>query len=376
LLGLYFFQKIAQHVGATKNIAILMTICLGVGTIYWKYTVTDFSEITQTCIILTILHKLLKNENKMWAMISFLYSILILIKLTYFIFFPLLVIYFGFSNFDKPSIKIRNNFIQSCYFILPTCLMLTISNYLKFQNIFESGYGRIISFSVNHFIRDWTDYIHSYDSGVLTFNPILILAFYSLFLQVYKRNKPIIAIAMIAIIWYLVMCLWVSIKGGYCWGNRLLVPIVPLLFIPCAYLNLEKLRERFTFFTLLIISIFIQFSGVFTKVNEVNEIKLRLSELSGIMTDNQLLIGLKLFFLKLFTNNSQYNSCDFGSNSSTLFDLKDFESFNGFNIWILHLIKYFNYKIDLNLLGNIIIISIFILVIKLLHGTAILPTKR
>ena len=215
----------------------------------------------------------------MWTNISFLYSILILIKLTYFIFFPLLVIYFLYSNKNIPIDKIKKRFLQSCYFTGPTCLIIALSNYLKFQNIFESGYGRIINFSINNLIRDWADYIHSYDKGVVTFNPILILASYSIILQICKRNKTIIAVAIIALIWYFTMCFWVSIKGGYCWGNRLLVPIVPLLLLPMVFLKIDKVYMKILLFLTLIGSTIIQFVASFTKVHEIIEIKLNIQHL-------------------------------------------------------------------------------------------------
>ena len=46
ILGLYFFQKITLLLGASSIKAMFLTSMLGLGTCYWKYTVTDFSEIS------------------------------------------------------------------------------------------------------------------------------------------------------------------------------------------------------------------------------------------------------------------------------------------------------------------------------------------
>ena len=45
ILGLLNFRHILNALGQKKIISDFLTICLAVGTIYWKYTVTDFSEI-------------------------------------------------------------------------------------------------------------------------------------------------------------------------------------------------------------------------------------------------------------------------------------------------------------------------------------------
>ena len=92
VLGLYFFQNITIQLGASKAKSIFMTICLGIGTCYWKYTVTDFSEISQSCILLGMIYTILKRDRRMWYKLSFCYSFLIILKLTYLVILPLLLI--------------------------------------------------------------------------------------------------------------------------------------------------------------------------------------------------------------------------------------------------------------------------------------------
>ena len=91
------------------------------------------------------------------------------------------------------------------------------------------------------------------------------------------------------------MCFWVSIKGGYCWGNRLLVPIVPLLLLPMVFLKIDKVYMKILLFLTLIGSTIIQFAGSFTKVHEIIEIKLNIQQLSEQNQISQLWLGIKLF---------------------------------------------------------------------------------
>ena len=60
ILGLYFFKRILRELGSTEENAILIISILAIGTSYWKYTVTDFSEITQACCILAIVFNIIR----------------------------------------------------------------------------------------------------------------------------------------------------------------------------------------------------------------------------------------------------------------------------------------------------------------------------
>ena len=66
ILGLYYFKRILTSLGSKENKAILITIILGLGTSFWKYTVTDFSEITQACCLLAIVFHIINKREKQW----------------------------------------------------------------------------------------------------------------------------------------------------------------------------------------------------------------------------------------------------------------------------------------------------------------------
>ena len=66
LLGLYFFKSIYIRLGISKSIATSCTIILFCCTGFWKYSVTDFSEITQVAFLLGAINSLLlKKKFKM-----------------------------------------------------------------------------------------------------------------------------------------------------------------------------------------------------------------------------------------------------------------------------------------------------------------------
>ena len=344
ILGLYFFQNITLQLGASKVKSIFMTICLGIGTCYWKYTVTDFSEISQSCILLGIIHTILKRDKNMWYKVSLGYSCLILLKLTYVIFLPLLLIFFINRNLYQFRKSCLTNFFKSCSFFIPTCIAISFLNFTKFGNIFETGYGNTIKFSTSYFIRDCLDYLFSFDRGILTFNPILIFSFMGIFCAPIQYRKSLWIVGIISFVWYLTMCFWVSWQGGFCWGNRLLVPIIPLLLLPMVFLKFDSILSKILFPLTLLGSIIIQFAGSFTKVHEIILIKIKIQELTDQFPHSQLLRGLELFYHKLRSPNAEYIISEFGTKSTEMINLTSYNTFHGFNLWIVHFLNHAGFK--------------------------------
>ena len=137
---------------------------------------------------------------------SFLYSFLVLLKLTYFIFLPLLLIYFIKENFRLTPTFILSNFLKSSSFLAPTCIFIAVTNTIRFYSPFKTGYGNIVTFSIDFFFRDWFDYLISLDRGILSFNPILFISLIGIFFITRRHLNSFIIIGLIALIWYLTMC--------------------------------------------------------------------------------------------------------------------------------------------------------------------------
>jgi hypothetical protein len=367
ILGLYFFQNITLQLGASTKKSIFMTIVLGVGTCFWKYSVTDFSEISQSCLILGIIYTILKRKKNIWQNLSFYYSCLLLIKLTYFIYLPCLLVYFFSENMRGNGREIRNNLFKASVYFVPTCSFIALINFLRFNNVFESGYGNVIKFSLDFFTRDWFGNIFSYERGILTFNPILIISLAGIFLTPIKYRKPIIIICLTALIWYATMCFWQSWQGGYCWGNRLLTPIVPLLLIPLVFLKFNRMLSKILLALTLVGSMIIQFAASFTKIHEIIEIKLSIQKLTEQVPHSQLWRGIELFFHKLKSPNAEYLTSTFGADHMELINLKSFDTFHGFNLWFVHLLNHFDLKTYSHFSGILILLVTIGLCIALLR---------
>ena len=156
----------------------------------------------------------------------------------YIIFIPIFLIYAVSVEINKFKLKnIHQILFDFCLFLIPVAIIIASANFIRYGDVFETGYGtQASSFSLNYFVRDWLEYLASSQRGIFPFNPILLLALPGWFFLP-KQNRMFFAlIAAIIISWYVLMCFWKSLQGGYCWGNRL-VPILPLILIPlCLFL--------------------------------------------------------------------------------------------------------------------------------------------
>jgi hypothetical protein len=370
LLGLYFLRSILLYFEITHRRANICIILLFTCTGYWKYSVTDFSEITQICFLLGATNYSLSQNLNKWKWVSFCLALLVAIKLVYVIILPLFFLYAIFQRSNSINKKV---FITRCLdfssFLLPMGIFLALLNFLRFGNIFESGYGaEATSFSLLFLQRDWFDYLFSFQRGIFPFNPILLFSIIGCFFLPKRKSRFFLFIGSIIVAWYLLMCFWKSYLGGYCWGNRLLVPIIPFCFIPFAFLPFDKKLVRISVGMVILLSIVIQVTAVFTKIHETSVLRSKIYEDTGLHTPPQLISTFHLFTHKL-SNDSKYISASvLAVNSDSIIELSNFESFYGFNLWPVHFLKFLGlqslcYPLSLILLG--IVIALVALLIHL-----------
>jgi len=361
LLGLYFFKSILLHLEVTQRRANLCMILLFTCTGYWKYSVTDFSEITQICFLLGAVNSSLsKNPNK-WKWVSLWCALLVAVKLVYVVLLPLFFIYSIFQNSNSLNKEVFiTRFLDFSSFLLPIGIFLALLNFLRFGNIFESGYGaEASSFSLQFLQRDWLDYLISFQRGIFPFNPILLISILGCFFLPKEKIRFFLFIGSIVFLWYLLMCFWKSYLGGYCWGNRLLVPIIPFCFIPFAFLPFNKKLVRISVGMVILISLVIQVSAVFTKIHETSVLRNKIYEETGLHTPPQLISTFHVFTNKLINDSSHIPASVLGVDTDSIIDLSDFESFYGFNLWLIHALKFLSlqslcYPLSLILFGIVI----------------------
>ena len=214
-------------------------------------------------------------------------------------------------------------------------------NYIRFGSIFESGYGsQASSFSWGFFLRDWFDYLFSMQRGILPFNPILLISSLGWFFLPKENRKFFFLIGSIALSWFILMCFWKSFQGGYCWGNRLLIPILPLLVLPLAFVSLDRKLAKLALMIAAVFSSVIQISSVCTKTHEVSVLRNEIYSQNKHAPPPQLPSTVRLFWHKLSNNSTVVPASALGVSSHESFDFSSYESFHGFNLWAVHGLKF------------------------------------
>lgn len=345
ILGLWFFRSILLRLNATVEKANLTVVLLAITTAYWKYTTTDFSEITQAAFLLGALNAFLEPSPTKWRKISFWCALLVTIKIVFVLLLPIFAAFAWIGRNEDPiSKRSISRVCDFCIFVIPVGLALAVANYLRFGNSMETGYGaEATSFSWQFFRRDWFDYLFSTQRGIITYNPILLLAVPGWFLVPSKHRKFANLCALILAAWFLLMCFWKSYQGGWCWGNRLLVPIIPIFFIPFIFVPIKSYSAKLILLSLSILSCTIQLAASCSKTHECSILRQETKPFSKLATPNQLPSTLLIFMHKLKDARPSYSTSLLGDPSSRIIDLTSFESFFGLNLWPIHALKFLGF---------------------------------
>lgn len=342
ILGLWFFRSILLRLQATPEKANLAVVLLAMTTAYWKYATTDFSEITQAAFLLGALNAFLDPSPKKWQKISFWCALLVAMKIVFVLLLPIFAVLALVEGIkDAESKRDFSRLLNFCIFLVPIGIILASTNYLRFGNPLETGYGSEAgSFSWEFFHRDWFDYLFSTQRGILPFNPILLIALPGWFLvPLEHRNFAKLCIGILAT-WFVTMCFWKSIQGGWCWGNRLLVPILPILFIPFAFVPIKSLASKAILVFLTLASGGIQLATACTKTHECSVLRDQITTTTNLGTPNQLPSTIYLFFHKLTDAQPRYPASVLGVSSEKIIDLSSYDSFVGVNLWPIHALKF------------------------------------
>jgi len=359
ILGLWFFRSILLKLGASANHANAFMLILAISTAYWKYSITDFSEITQAAFLLGALHSMIGDGSRKWRRVSFWCSLLVAMKLAYVVLLPLFALYAWLGKTDESTKARINKLVDFSICLIPMGLLLAMANYLRFGSILETGYGTQGSnFSFSYFQRDWFDYVFSTQRGILPFNPVLLATLPAWFAIPQKHRRLFLLIISICICWYVLMCFWQSLQGGYCWGNRLLVPILPLFLLPIAFLQVKTRATRFGLWGIAGLSILIQVTAACTKIHECSVLRNKIWAETAVHTPNQLPSTLRLFAHKITNGGTAYRASVLGVESNVIIDLSDYDSFRGFNFWPVHAVKFLGFPGAIRPIGLLLLAGI------------------
>jgi hypothetical protein len=229
------FWLTLRRFGASMARALAGTAVLAFATPLWVYARDFFGEPLFTACLLVTLYLLsagpapLTRRSIMFAGLASSLGIL-----TRASFIPLIAVFAAYlvlsAGERRPGAKRAGTYLVFC---LPGMAVLALLNQVRFGSILLSGYHTAFDqgFSVPLYKGIAWNLASPYRSLFL-YAPVVVLGLWGL--RAFTRSHRAEAALVISIAAYVFVVYsgWWAWHGGWCWGPRFLVPIMPVLLIP------------------------------------------------------------------------------------------------------------------------------------------------
>lgn len=326
--------------GNSDRVSLIMALLLGLATFCWRYSIWDFSEMTQMFFLLLSVYCVLKNSLKSLTVGAFSFCCLLLLKAIFIIYIPVFLLYILVKNGSQNTLKRAGVFLAIVLLGFGFLLML---NYIRFGEIFEFGYGVEANlFYLSGIGTHAKKLLYWLDKGIFIHNPLFILGILGYYRLLKTFRKEAIFFLLIIGINFLVTSMWYAWHGNWSWGPRYLVPSAPLWLLPCFFFFNKKGLVKIIFLSLIFISLLIQGLSVLQGNLEYLSI-CHANNAEGLKKGMpaQIVGAMIVLKHKIIEKNSIYSLSEFGINSDTKIDVAPL-GYKGFDFWYLGLAKYFN----------------------------------
>jgi hypothetical protein len=262
----------AQALFLNKKISLILTLIYGLSTTAWVYAKWDQAEPLSTLFILYTSYSLYKfkltKNGKYLYLAGCSFGMAIATKYYPIILFPAICIYLilvSTSGYHKVSWKDWGKFLLP---LIPIIILLLVYNWLRFGNPIKTNYvfraGRI-DFRPEYIYAGFYGLLFSAGKGFFFYNPITSFSLIGV-RRFYEKYKDECVFFLIVIFTFLIFfASFLNWAGGYCWGPRHLLAIVPFLILITGMAIQELWKKyifRLFFYFLLAYGVFVQFLGI------------------------------------------------------------------------------------------------------------------
>jgi hypothetical protein len=333
---LFFFSRLLRKLDISERSVCTMTVALGLGTLCWRYADYDFSEEIQMALLTLAALGVVRpmGADLVWAGISL--GCLFILKTIYILLLPFFGLYLLFQV--PPAARIKAA-ISVGGPILIACGVIGMTNAIRFGSPFESGYGsEAHQFNAGQIVHVLPWLLFSLRIGIFAFCPMLILALAG-WPAFFRKHlfEALLCLGLIAtnLLW---TAAWHGWDGGWNWGPRLLVPLLPFWLLPVVFLiESPRLQRWFPAFVIFLgLNVVWQLPGILVKDQEIHYARIisTKQETKGMVTD--IPAGWIFLYHKLTQPGEVYRITDLTSsadNPQKVIDFSSFRTFQGFNVW-------------------------------------------
>ena len=263
--------RFGRSLGFGPRVALLVGFAFAFGTMVWPYVKTFYSEPATAFCLLAVVYcvfQLDRTDDHWWAFGAGLaLGAGLVFRITSAIAGPAVAVYLGVilwrrwrdtRRWDITAIGLIG---LGC---LPGAAIVLAYNQLRFGQLVALGYtGAQIGWTTP-VIDGLYGLLFSPGKGLFVYNPVLLLAVGGMLLLWVRYRDLALLIGMLGVSYVLFHAPYTFWTGGWNWGPRFLIPIVPLLMLPVGLL-LQELRGKVAWLIaggLIVLSVAIQVPAV------------------------------------------------------------------------------------------------------------------
>ncbi len=267
LTGILLY-RLALRTGLSRKWSLVTSLVACLASPYAVYGRYDFAQpFVGFIVVVTILLILRASESEsvlQWFYPGLAIAYGISIRPDFVLFVPWFLL---LGYWLRPSRVFTNLFVM-CLPMILSGMVILMFNYHKFGSFLNFGEeiaGPPRPSIVPPFVKRLIGLLVSPGRGILFFFPLVCLTVSGLLALAKKRKWEAIAFAGIFITQPLFYSFWHGAFGGWCWGPRLLIPVIPLLVLCCIHSAAEHYSNparRTLFVGLVVLSWFLTLNGI------------------------------------------------------------------------------------------------------------------
>ena len=219
----FFFRKIVLRYTKDPFAANLTVLLVYLGSPLWAYGRTLFNEPFLAFFTVTSYYMALEKKSGLWAGIllgvgALLKPYMVLLLL------PLVILWLAQKNVKRIVLLGIGPFMA-----------LAAAMYQNAE-IYGSPFTQGLVFKTSNPLVGIAGLLVSWDHGILAFSPIALLALFA-WKRFYRENgleTTVFAGGFVLFLFFI--CFFNDWGGGWCYGPRYMVPVLPFLMLPLLYL--------------------------------------------------------------------------------------------------------------------------------------------
>jgi hypothetical protein len=225
------FWVLLKDFGLSSSGALWGAALMAFSTPVWLYSRDLFSEPLFTVSLVGTFY-LLGGPGSRRVLLAGMFSCLgILARMSYLPLVGIFAVYIVLTSEEKAGGMKRA--AMYCIYCLPAVLVMALLNLARFGGVMLTGYHTAFDkgFSVP-LLRGLTWNLTSPYRSIFLYAPAVILFFLGIgwFARRYRARMWLIVAIIVYV--FVVYSKWWAWHGGWCWGPRFLVPVIPLLLLP------------------------------------------------------------------------------------------------------------------------------------------------